>query len=226
MAGHVVLADTRPRAFALLLSGSSKKVGQERFADFQEALQERGVSSLRFDYRGCGRSAGSFNDYSLADRIDDAMYMYRWLQERYGSDIRIYLCGTSIGAYVAAGAAHEIGSAAERLMLVCAAAYAQSAHAVRFGEDFSREIRRPGSWEDSFAFQWIAGYVGDLLLISAEDDEVVPKEIPQAYLANAANARSKAHVVIPEARHSIAAFQNLAEPLKSEVLEAALGFFS
>lgn len=225
LSANLIVAKETSKTFAILLSGGSKKIGQERYAEFQALLQQQGVSSLAFDYAGSGRSEGVFDDSSLADRIEQTAFLYSWLCKQYGENITIYLCGASMGAYVAVGAANKIGAPVSKLMLVCSAAYSQNAHAVNFGPAFSQEIRRPESWKNSLAFQWIEEYKGELLIIAGEQDDIIPKEIPQTYLESAVRAASKNLAIIPQAKHTIAAFNLLQEPDKSQVLKLVLDFF-
>jgi alpha/beta superfamily hydrolase len=49
-----------------------------------DALASAGISTLRFDYRGCGDSAGSHSEFTLAGALTDALRVHQWGRERHG----------------------------------------------------------------------------------------------------------------------------------------------
>ena len=66
------------------------------------ALAQRGVASLRYDKRGCGRSEGSWEQADLFTVIDDARDALGWLRGRRDLDLRrTGLIGHGEGAAVA-----------------------------------------------------------------------------------------------------------------------------
>ena len=66
------------------------------------ALAQRGVASLRYDKRGCGRSEGSWEQSDLFTVIDDARDALGWLRGRRDLDLRrTGLIGHGEGAAVA-----------------------------------------------------------------------------------------------------------------------------
>jgi alpha/beta superfamily hydrolase len=69
-----------------------------------KAAAAKGISALRFNFRGVGMSAGSFDEG--AGETDDALAAMRWMEEaRPGSNL--LLGGFSFGSYVAMRAAAE-----------------------------------------------------------------------------------------------------------------------
>lgn len=62
------------------------------------ALQERGVATLRFNFRGVGASAGSFDDGR--GETDDALAAADWLAARYPA-MPLIMAGFSFGSFVA-----------------------------------------------------------------------------------------------------------------------------
>ncbi len=62
------------------------------------ALQERGIATLRFNFRGVGGSAGVFDDGR--GETDDALAAADWLSARYPR-APLIMAGFSFGAYVA-----------------------------------------------------------------------------------------------------------------------------
>ena len=114
-----------------------------------------------------------------------------------------------MGAYVAVRVATTLG--AGRLCLAIPAAYAPAAFAVPFGPLFTDVLRRPRSWEDSDAFKLISHFAGHVLVLSAENDKIIPHEIPQKYCSSAEQALSVRHHVVARAGHNLS-LHYLAEP--------------
>ncbi len=77
-------------------------------------FHELGAAVLRFNFRGVGRSAGTFDDGE--GELEDARAAFSWLERRH-PHARTWLCGFSFGAWVAArlGAAD---AAVERVVLL------------------------------------------------------------------------------------------------------------
>jgi len=69
------------------------------------AMRELGVTTLRFNFRGVGQSAGTFDDGN--GERDDLRAVAAWVREQRPGD-RLWLAGFSFGAYVALRAASEL----------------------------------------------------------------------------------------------------------------------
>ena len=68
------------------------------FKDGAEWLARSGIASLRFDFRGHGKSSGSSLDFSVVGQNYDVRAVIEAAQVWYGPDIRIHLVGASFGA--------------------------------------------------------------------------------------------------------------------------------
>ncbi len=88
--------------------GSTRNEVGNLFADAAQALADRGIASLRFDYRGFGRSDGDTGDFTLDRQNEDSLIALAALIKAEGVDpARIGVLGFSFGG----GAAIELAAA-------------------------------------------------------------------------------------------------------------------
>jgi uncharacterized protein len=66
------------------------------------AFNALNIPCIRFNYRGVGKSAGSFGN--IAGEVDDAVAVAKWVQDQW-PDTKFCLAGFSFGAYIAASLA-------------------------------------------------------------------------------------------------------------------------
>jgi dipeptidyl aminopeptidase/acylaminoacyl peptidase len=78
--------------------GSSKD--GEKYLAIAEGFTRAGVAVCRFDFRGCGESAGSFADTTVAREIADLSAVVVAVRARDELDGRVALLGSSMGAFV------------------------------------------------------------------------------------------------------------------------------
>jgi dipeptidyl aminopeptidase/acylaminoacyl peptidase len=78
------------------------------FVRLARELEKRGIASLRFDYRGCGESAGEFEEFTIQDYIRDSCAALRFLASRRAvNSKRLGVLGYSMGGCVASYVAGE-----------------------------------------------------------------------------------------------------------------------
>lgn len=186
-----------PRHTALLLHGGGASAA-EGFRELRTFLHAQHIATVAFDAVGHGRTGGRQLGTTLEERVQQVVAVLK----SEGLDAStLTLVGFSMGAYVGAKAAAELG--VSRLCLAIPAAYAARAYRVPFGPQFTEILRTPRSWEHSDAFELLDNYLGHLLVISAEEDSVVPAEIPRKYVAAARNCATVKHVVVRRAGHTL-----------------------
>lgn len=153
--------------------------------------QKHGISSLRFDHIGCGKSGGTLEKTSLSSRINDVLTVVSQLGVK-----DIALIGSSMGGYVAARVSAEIP--VQKLVLIVPAAYAPETEGLLFGQPFRQAIREPESWRRSRISQILSQYNGRSMLIRAGQDKVIPNGVYDVY-------QSRVDVVIhqPAAGHKV-----------------------
>lgn len=73
------------------------------FVKLARHLAERGMTVLRFDFRGSGESAGRFEDMTLSGEISDGLRAFEYLSGESGADpSRLGILGLSMGGAVGA----------------------------------------------------------------------------------------------------------------------------
>lgn len=96
---HVIHAEIHPikqaRGIAILAHG----FGQNRYimVPFAEILRKQGFATVIFDQRAFGESTGERGTFGEKEGEDTAK-LIEWARNRYGNNVKIILCGASMGA--------------------------------------------------------------------------------------------------------------------------------
>lgn len=171
-------------------------------------LAAHGHASLTFEFSGNGDSTGVMAQATLRRRQEESLAAAGLL----GDARRPVLIGTSMGGHLASWAVPRLRPRA--LVLFCPAAYPADAVDDAFGDG-----TRPGNHADSPAFAGIGEFDGDLLIIGARKDQVVPAATVDGYLAHATRARSR-RVIWLDCDHFIHRWLPGQDAVKAEVLDA------
>ncbi len=119
---HLPVADAR--GIALVCHPNPSQGGtmlNKVVSTLQRTARDSGLATLRFNYRGTGKSAGEHDMHS--GEVDDAQAALAWLQEQHPA-LPIYLLGFSFGGFVAgslSGRLQQAGVSVEQLYLVAPA---------------------------------------------------------------------------------------------------------
>jgi len=167
---------------------------RKRFDKLRKSLNKKGFSSLGFDFIGHGETGGEMTDTSLDIRTKQAISV---IDEH--SLQTLNLIGSSMSAYTAIKLT-EIFSV-ENLVLLVPGIYTPKAYTVNFGSSFSEIIRVQNSWQDSDAFEILKKFKGNLLILAAQNDHVIPQELLTMLFDSAINANSKKLHIIQDAEH-------------------------
>lgn len=152
-----------------------------------------GHSAMCFEFSGNGDSTGVLAESSLKRRRNEVIAAAAHLDA--GSPP--VLIGTSMGGHLAASVVPLLRPSG--LVLFCPAAY--PAHAIDM--PFDENLARPDRHADSPAYAGLQEFEGDLLIIGARGDTVVPPETLEGYLENAQNARSRRLIWLEGCDHFI-----------------------
>lgn len=119
---HLPLADAR--GIALVCHPNPSQGGtmlNKVVSTLQRTARDSGLATLRFNYRGAGKSAGAHDMRS--GEVDDAQAALAWLQAQHPG-LPVYLLGFSFGGFVAgslSGRMQQAGAEIAQLFLVAPA---------------------------------------------------------------------------------------------------------
>lgn len=111
------------------------------------------------------------------------------------------LFGGSMGAYTAIKLT-EIYKV-NRLVLAVPAAYSKDVYDIKFGEDLTKRLREKEGWKNSDAFDILEKFRGKLLVVVAENDEIIPSEVSRLIYKSASKAKNRQIYVLKNAPHKI-----------------------
>ena len=177
LAATIILPEGRPKA-ALIRIGGGYIAGHWP-NNWQASLAKQGIASIGFDFPGVGGSTGSLNETSLTTRFEDARNVIKYFKAQLNSNLEVSILGVSMGAPIAIWLAKELKFNA--VVIAVPAAYPKSSYTKNFGDDFSKEIRIEGAWKSSDEFKKLEDLSAPTLLISAKQDEIIPREIIDRY---------------------------------------------
>lgn len=196
-----ILKDKNPAV--ILFTGMTSN--ENRYADYALELVKNGLIVFTFSYRGHGESEGDFDSLTVNDLLDDGVAAYNFLVSKNVVDQnRIGICGASVGATVAILVTDKFPVSS--LVLRAPAIYPDEIMGLTLTEIFENEkilFKEIKNTEETAAIKSIKNFEGDLLLILSENDQIIPKFIPQSIYDNATKAKSKKIFIIPEASHNL-----------------------
>ncbi len=88
-------------ACVVLCHGLLSSMESPKFKALAEALARAGVAAVRFDFRGCGKSAGTLSQSTVSGRLEDLRAVTHFLSENLGYTRIPGLMGSSMGGFVA-----------------------------------------------------------------------------------------------------------------------------
>ncbi|KKQ35152.1 MAG: Dienelactone hydrolase [Microgenomates group bacterium GW2011_GWA2_37_6] len=178
--------------------GSSRR----RYLKISKRLSEKGFIVLAFDFRGCGKSEGKFEDKTLRMGIDDARAGLEFLLEQKTDRDRIGVMGTSFGGFVAGVLMGEFDFI-KSLVLRAPAVYPNELLDLHVNNISDHAHLKRENWLRSIAYEGISNFKGNLLVIQSEKDKVVHDWVVQNYIDRAIKASKKELVIQKGAGHDL-----------------------
>jgi hypothetical protein len=210
LVGDLTSTDSIP---SLMVLHGAGKGSRHRFEPLRAELGSRGISSVAFDCVGHGDTSGALDGTTLKSRTDQALSVL----SQTGFKQPFTVLGSSMGAYTAVKLCEHLPI--QNLILFVPAMYTVTAYEIPFGVEFSSCIRQPDSWRHSDAWAILSRFTGNILIVRAEKDEVIPIGVIESIKQASSNAASIVEHAVAGAPHPLA--QHLAENPKQfqEVVE-------
>lgn len=190
----VLRGDTYDESCETIVLHGAGQSSRKRFSRMRTNLNAHGIPSVSFDFIGHGETGGALLGTSLRARTKQAAIVIR-----HACAEPLTLIAASMGAYTAIKLTEMFS--VNNLVLMVPAVYTPKAYDIEFGPEFSAIIRVPNSWQDSDAFSILKGFTGNLLIIAAENDHVIPIEVTERIHESARHARSNRLHIVPESTH-------------------------
>ncbi len=168
----------------------------------RKKLWTNGISSSAFDFMGCGESTGYRGNSSLENQTKQACRVVKTLKIQQPLSV----IGASMGAYIAVKLLAHFHVA--NLILFVPAMYSIDACRLPYNNGFTQAIHKPSSWINSDAWGLLSMFTGNLVLVAAQKDEVIPKDVIERINHAATSVNSKTIITIPGAPHGILNFLN------------------
>lgn len=200
----------------LFLHGAGQS-NRARWQLLREELLQHGIGSYAFDFIGHGDTGGDISSSSLARRTDQALQFIKTLN----IPLPLIIIGSSMGTYTALKISEKIST--QNLIFLVPAIYDESAYAITFGTQFTEAIRKSMSWNNSDAWKILENFKGRLLIIGAEKDETVPRELTQKIYDSAPHAEREVYFV-PESSHSLGQFMKHNPVEKGKIISLIVKF--
>lgn len=186
----------------LLLHGLTSS--EANYIPIAERLSQNGIAAMTINMRGHGTSEGDCKVLSINDGVDDGLVAFDFFIKQEGVDKeKIGICGASFGATVAAMIAGKRN--VNSMVLRAPATYTvdmMNTTNEKIMEHEKRLFFEISDPLDTPPLQAIQKFKGDLLVIASENDMIIPKRIPEAYLS-AALTQNKELRVIAGASHNL-----------------------
>lgn len=217
LAGLIYKNDVMQKPTVLFLHGAGGAT-KERIHYIAEYLLQSNIASFTFDFSGHGESTGTLEGNTLQQRILEAGAATQFMASQFS------LVGSSMGGHIALSILphYDISS----LLLFAPGIYGDAASDVPFGPEFSAVIRQSDSWIDSSTFQNLAWFVGKILVVIGENDEVIPKHLITKLDTTATNIYYKKILIIPDTPHAIHKWLVEHQDDKDEVFENIIKIIS
>jgi len=194
LVGDVIARGNSPRVLVLHGAGSSNR---GRFQLLREELFAEGISSAAFDFVGHGDTGGDLQSSSLSSRTRQACRVV----EALNMPQPFAVIGASMSAYTAVKLLEHFQI--KSLILLVPAMYNARAYTTSFNRGFSDIIRQPQSWVQSDAWRLLADFRGRLLIVAAENDQIIPRDVINRIYDSAVNAAERKLYIAPKASHFV-----------------------
>ncbi len=188
----------------VLMMHGAGTADQTHATNLSMALANLGCRVVTFDFVSHGLSTGSVTDLTLANRAEQAQFIY----EHFNFSGGAILVGFSMGGQTAIDVMAQLGNQIGCLILFAPAIYGKAARSAHFGPDFSAVIRREGSWRRSDAWDKLKEFQGKLITFESPNDTIIPTEVIELIHNSATQSDLSLRVRINNAPHMMGVWMN------------------
>lgn len=178
---------------------------ENKYIPIAEKLSQSGIVGMTLSIRGHGESEGNFDDLTVADGVVDGLNAYDFFaQYDFIDKNRIGLCGASVGAAISSMVTEQ--RAVKSLVLRVPSTYTDEMMKMTYREIMLDEeiiFSKISNIPETPAIRAISEFTGSVLIITSEEDVVIPVIIPREYFLEAQKAKRKQQIEIPEATHNL-----------------------
>jgi dienelactone hydrolase len=191
--GHLVIpnegGDRKPGIIFIHGMTSSEK----GYLQLANDCAHKWIVWLTINLRWHEGSDGNFQTLTVRDLTNDGVAAYDFLARQEGIDTdRISICGTSVGAHVAMMVSAQ--RKVESLILRAPALYTEEMLGMTITEIMQWEgglFHGITSLENTEALEIIKTFFGSVLLVVSENDQIIPRTIPDTIYQFAQSAKRK-----------------------------------
>ncbi|MEX2007206.1 MAG: alpha/beta fold hydrolase [Candidatus Levyibacteriota bacterium] len=181
-------------------------------------LSKKGILGFAFNFRGCGKSDGRFENQTIEMGQEDAKAgLGFFLSLAEVNKNRTGLYGSSFGGFWAAMLADKYKF--KSLVLSAPAAYAPkilNKRHVDFVNEFN-ELRK--DYEKSQSYKEIEKFSGNLLVAKCELDDVLAPVMVERYLEKSKLVKRKEEFIVKGAKHRISQYPQAKKILQKKIVE-------
>jgi uncharacterized protein len=205
LSGNLIIPDDSndPVPAVVFYHGSSSD--QSGYIPRAEAVSQKGIVCLTFDFRGCGESEGSLDEQTFEMALEDALAGFDFLVKRPEVDkSRVGICGRSFGGYLASivSGRRDVGSLVLSVPAIYKDEWIDKSY-MKVEKEEKDLFKKMGDFGATEATRSIKRYRGPILVIGHGEDDQVPRNVVEAYFNSADSATKKEIVWFEGAKHRI-----------------------
>ena len=185
----------------------------ERHFEMAKEVSKKGILGFAFNYRGCGVSDGEFEDQTVGMGIEDGKAAIKFfLFQKEVDKTRLGFSGSSFGGFIAS--LFAVKSDVKSLILVAPASYSPEAYEMH--RDSDNDLKK--DFEKSLSYKELSRFKNNLLIVSCELEDVLPKGMVEKYIEISKIVKRKEQYVLKETAHIISMNPKVEKVLKNKTL--------
>lgn len=168
----------KPRNLGLILFHGGKAGTSERFIYLQPALAKEGIANLAIDFRGKGKSSGTYEKSTLNNRIHDAKAAIHFLA-KYVQPIHIGIIGLSL----AGDMVRLLNEFPDLKIIILIGPVATYQTLVDISPPHIAHVisKKENTWKDSTVFSLLRNFSGSKLVIYGDKEDIATPEMIEEF---------------------------------------------